>query len=388
MRVATSLSILILVGCASERTGPIAITVRDSAGIEIVEHPGGTESSLPAWSVTETIDIGGQDEPGQDLYKVGGAARLSDGRLVVINRSSGQLRFYDGKGKYLSAAGRLGEGPGEFSSYIASVQVLPYDTLFVIDGQRLRATFMTSSGELIRTIPISSHDEKGILTAYGLLLDGRLVAGNWLHVPHNEMDGPVRRDSFAIVLMGQRLGNLDTLVMVPGEEYYPRKGREEGHEFPSIGYPAFGRGTVFETNGRRIVVGSNEPGGIRLYDDKGKLLRIIRTLSLPEPVTEVIRKRKAQDWTRPEEERRFPAVFGYHERVMLGGEGTIWLERQRRYNDEGRRFVVHDSTGRAIATVRCPDRMRPYQVGPQEIIGLWRDPDDVEHVRVYRVVHE
>ena len=52
--------------------------------------------------------------------------------------------------------------------------------------------------------------------------------------------------------------------------------------------------------------------------------------------------------------------------LALAGWGTIW---------------------RAIAMVRCPDRMRPYQVGPQEIIGLWRDPDDVEHVRVYKVNH-
>jgi hypothetical protein len=114
--------------------------------------------------------------------------------------------------------------------------------------------------------------------------------------------------------------------------------------------------------------------------------RIIRTLTPPEPVTEADRKRKAQEWTRSEQVRRFATVFAYHERVMLGGEGSIWLERQRHFDDEGRRFVVYDSTGRALATVRCPDRMRPYQVGPQEIIGLWRDPDDVEHVRVYRVV--
>ena len=66
----------------------------------------------------------------------------------------------------------------------------------------------------------------------------------------------------------------------------------------------------------------------------------------------------------------------------------MWLERPRHYDDEGRRFVVYDTTGKAIATVRCADRMRPYQVGPQEIIGLWRDADDVEHVRVYKVNHQ
>jgi hypothetical protein len=48
-------------------------------------------------------------------------------------------------------------------------------------------------------------------------------------------------------------------------------------------------------------------------------------------------------------------------------------QRPRRYEDERRRFVVFDSGGRAIATVRCPDRMRPYQVGPTEVIGL-NDP--------------
>jgi len=47
--------------------------------------------------------------------------------------------------------------------------------------------------------------------------------------------------------------------------------------------------------------------------------------------------------------------------------------------------VVFDSTGHAIAKVQCPARMRPYVVGPDVIIGMWRDEDDVQHVRVYRI---
>jgi hypothetical protein len=53
-----------------------------------------------------------------------------------------------------------------------------------------------------------------------------------------------------------------------------------------------------------------------------------------------------------------------------------------------RRYVVYDSSGTAIATVRCPDRVRPYEVGPVEILGLWRDPEEVNHVRAYKVRRE
>src|SRR5687768_1740535 len=82
---------------------PGAVTVRDSAGIRIVEHPAGYEAGLPVWDARgePVVDIGGGEDPEQDLDLVRGAVRLSDGRIVVANTGSGELRVFDRAGRFL-----------------------------------------------------------------------------------------------------------------------------------------------------------------------------------------------------------------------------------------------------------------------------------------------
>lgn len=400
------LGIFLLAGCSDgelSRAGG-TITARDSAGIEIVDHPAGFEDALPEWVVDSNpqVDIGGREEPGHDLHLVGGAVHLQDGRIVVINRGSSELRFFDATGRYLAAAGRQGRGPGEFSEFISSIQVLAGDTLFAIDGSQNRGSLFTPSGEFIRSIPTFHYTERSSLGTSALLRDGQLLGEHRQSPEMKETSGPVRRNPYAIVLMRAIDSLLDTLIVVPGTEVYPATGSEGGQEFPTLRGLEFGRSTTFSTDGARIFVGTNEPDGIRVYDNLGKLLRIVRTATPPEAVTEELRKRREAEtlnrinqrraseqlkaeWRKNAATPRYAATLPYYGRLVPGPEGTLWLERVPHFLDEGRRFVVYDSTGRAIATVRCPDRMRPYVVGPESIIGLWRDPDGVDHVRVYKV---
>ncbi|WP_419943063.1 hypothetical protein [Candidatus Palauibacter sp.] len=53
-------------------------------------------------------------DPAYELFRVGGAMRLSDGRIVVANAGTGELRVYDPDGIHLASWGGQGDGPGEF----------------------------------------------------------------------------------------------------------------------------------------------------------------------------------------------------------------------------------------------------------------------------------
>jgi hypothetical protein len=46
---------------------------------------------------------------------------------------------------------------------------------------------------------------------------------------------------------------------------------------------------------------------------------------------------------------------------------------------------VFDRDGRWLGRVTMPPRFRPMDIGSDYILGLWRDADDVEHVRLYRL---
>ena len=112
-----SAAALPLVSCAGGEGGGAAFTERDSAGVTIVENVRGSWSEAQSWRLSPepAVDIGVlEGAPEYQLFRVGGALRLDDGRIVVANGGTGELRFYDEAGSYLSASGRKGEGPGEF----------------------------------------------------------------------------------------------------------------------------------------------------------------------------------------------------------------------------------------------------------------------------------
>src|SRR5688572_30610366 len=72
----------------------------------------------PEWrlSARPILQIGEvEGEPEYQLFKAVSSLRLDDGRLVVLNASSNQVRIYDQQGKFIRAIGRKGAGPSEFS---------------------------------------------------------------------------------------------------------------------------------------------------------------------------------------------------------------------------------------------------------------------------------
>ena len=114
--------------------------VRDSAGIRIVEN------TTPLWQEGEewhlspepVVDIGGGDVEENQLFRVAGALRLSDGRIVVGNGGTHELRFYTGDGAFVRSVGRRSDGPGEFQD-LRWVRRLRGDSLIAIWPLRLVA---------------------------------------------------------------------------------------------------------------------------------------------------------------------------------------------------------------------------------------------------------
>lgn len=377
--------------------------MRDSAGVQIVEHAADLPASLPEWPVDTVpmVDIGGGDDPEQDLDNVRGATRLGDGRIVVANTGSGELRIYDGKGKWLRNLGRKGEGPGEFG-WLDEVWVLPGDTIAALDGRYSRISLFLPSGEFLTSSAGRISLQHGSVQAAYRMRDGRLLGQEIIWGEMKETSGPVRRTPQAILLITPGSGRLDTIAVVPGMEMYPALGREGGQDFPTIKDVEFGRQTVYTTDGSRIYLGTNDSPEIRVYEADGRVIRLIRSATPAEVVTAEHRAQREKEtsafldrqraseqlkaeWRKNREGARYAEVFPYYERLMVASDGGLWAERARRTQDEGRRYIVFDSAGRAVASVHSPDRVRPYYVGPEVIIGLWRDADEVNHIRVYSV---
>lgn len=107
--------------------------------------------TAPQWSVgTTPVTIIGNSsgDPQQELLQVGGARRLTDGRVVLVNGKPTELRIYDARGKFLSSIGRKGGGPGEFGRRIGIMAVVG-DTILVFDQDNDRWSRFLTSGKLV-----------------------------------------------------------------------------------------------------------------------------------------------------------------------------------------------------------------------------------------------
>jgi hypothetical protein len=140
------------VACTDSRSNSSAVTVRDSSGIVIVEND---LARLPLMCVVgdaPTIAIGSTDGASEyELHRVFGASRLGDGRIVLVNQGSSQLRFYDASGRFLMSAGRSGSGPGEFRDAFY-LWVLPGDTIWVGDYDPWQFLVFSPAGHWVRTV--------------------------------------------------------------------------------------------------------------------------------------------------------------------------------------------------------------------------------------------
>jgi hypothetical protein len=106
------------------------------------------------------------------LHRAGSSLVLPDGRVAVVNSGSYQLRIYDASGRFVTAAGRQGMGPGEWRRPVAVILVHP-DTLLVYDGMLRRELLFDTTGAFLR-----SDDVRALPWRAGTwMLDRTLVIG-------------------------------------------------------------------------------------------------------------------------------------------------------------------------------------------------------------------
>ncbi len=163
---------------ARDASAPVAEVI-DSAGVRLVlnhlpEGPVGTGGlSLDAEPMLEIGTFEGDSL--YQLYRVAGARRLADGRIVMANAGTSEVRVYGADGRYQRTWGREGAGPGEFLD-MTLVGAMGSDTLVVVDNQNRRISFIHPDDGFLGSVPID-EEVVGSPLAQGVLEGGALVLG-------------------------------------------------------------------------------------------------------------------------------------------------------------------------------------------------------------------
>jgi len=138
-------------GCHAEAS---AQATRDSAGIRIIENARPADDSRLPWRIGSEPAVSIGEVVGAEAYllhRANDATILPDGRIVIANTGSNELRVFDSAGVHLATWGREGEGPGEFTN-LAGVASWPGDSLVAWNRWTWVISVFDAEGAFLRAI--------------------------------------------------------------------------------------------------------------------------------------------------------------------------------------------------------------------------------------------
>ncbi|HEX9094463.1 MAG TPA: hypothetical protein VF902_10845, partial [Coriobacteriia bacterium] len=313
---------------------------------------------------------------------------LSDGRIVVANGGSQELRYFDSTGTYLMTAGRKGGGPGEFEQ-LGAAMALPGDTVAAYDWSLRRISLFDSTGTFVRSFTLEFP--AGMPSPIGRFADGTWLSNRSFAFRPGGEGTQVVRDTMALLVFDSAGAFRDSIGRFPGPEWYVRS---QGNSAMASSLP-FGRTTEVAVAGDRFYAGHTAQYEITGYTARGTREEIIRLAWTPVPVTsDDVARLKAerlantdagyrQSVERVFQDIPFPSTFPAFASLRIDPLGNLWVLDVARPGDERRRWVVFGPDGLALGPVETPPGLTVRQIGRDYVLGTWRDELDVEHVRLY-----
>ena len=389
------LILVTLASCATEdaRTTPLATEVRDSAGIVIVENARPPDGSRMGWRVgpEPTVSIGVlEGEDSYMLYRAFSSVILPDGRIVVANAGSNELRVFDPSGNHVATWAGRGEGPGEFTSLV-HVARWPGDSIAAWHTAGLGSAVFDSHGGFGRSFALGSSEMATWLRPRALAVR---EAGHVLAI-----NAPEDADTAVVELWDGEGTLFASLGTHPGAEVIVTTN-EQGSRY--LRWKAYGRELVTGLWGDQVVASPNDRYEIRAFRADGTLARIVRREHVPRAPTEADRApyieeqlsyydgadipeafvaRARQEFETTPMAETFPAFSS----VLGDATGHLWVEEYRLPHDNrpGTLWAVFNPEGYALGFVETPDGLVIHEVGEDYVLGSMEDDLGVESVQVW-----
>lgn len=331
-----------VVGVSASVTHPIRILPTGSSNVRIVENARPPDGSRLGWRIgpQPLVSIGGDD--GEDAARFSDATDamiMRDGRIVVADRGSNELRVFDPTGTHMATWGGDGWGRGKFTD-LFQVEPFPGDSIVAWSWRSGSMQVLDSEGEF----------------------------GRILH--------PVRD---AVNLLMQR--------------HFLVQARKD----PST---IFGRRLAVGSWGDLLVVSPNDRYEIKAFANDGTLARIVRrdyrprrpTRAQVDAYVEALVAYASGETAADRMELR-----AHHRSVPVADHlpafGTVisdaldhlWVEEYATPGDDERTalWTVFDPQGGALGYVQTPAGLEIYEIGEDHIMGRVRDDSGVESIQVW-----
>jgi hypothetical protein len=389
----------LLCACGGGDATDQSFTVRDSAGVTIVE------SLEPAWrqgggwrlSTEPILEIGVIE--GDDPYQfddIRDVALTPDGHVVVANGGTEEIRVYDPRGRFVQAHGGQGEGPGEFLR-LTSVEARS-DAILGFDTRQRRLTAFDGAGAVAWSITL----EEGSIPADAPAFfgDGSFVLAAVVGDTPSLEDlgvGRIFSRSAAVSRYSPDATPLETLGVFAVEQWASFEHMDGDPAI--ITYVPFGRGLKYAARGPLAYVADGGDGyQVLVFNREGVLTRIVRRpgldLRIPQAAVDSFWQAQiddVEDLARREYYEHLAAFVPYPDQrapygdLVVDTEGCLWMSEYHHTRPPAS-WDVFDAEGHWLGEITVPRGFQVFEVGEDYVLGVASDELDVEYVRMYGLV--
>ena len=374
-------------GCqvADEETGTTQVV--DSAGVEIVTTATPVWGAAPSpWAISSLAEIGELEGAEEYLFgEIVDVALVPGLGVAVADNQTGDIRFFDESGAFLSRSGGHGEGPGEFGMFAWLERC--GDRLIAYDFVLRRTSPVQFDGSIGDPVAFLTPEDE-VPYSSRCLPDGSFVVSGWGQ--DSRSDRP--RDEAYMYSQEAPVWRLagDSVVefgsYVSSERLMGRGG--------SAPHP-FGRAVAFDGTEDRVFIGDAQRFSLEVLDLSGRLVRILRG---PETDTEfdpdfISRYRALELDERGQLLRRFmeeadfplPDRMPAYTSVLVDDDGYVWVERFSLNAGSGVRWGVFDPQGVFLGHTEFPAGFEVKDISDSRVVGISTDELGVQRVHIFRL---
>lgn len=377
---------LVTFGCETVVDTP-SMVVSDSAGVRVVRSTAPLWGDSVPWSIapTPTTDLASSGTgPVHEFFVVSDALRLGDGRLVVSDVGSSQVRFYSADGEFIGATGRRGDGPGEFRN-VRTLSRTRGDSIAAYDVFLNRLTIMDTQGAIGRVVSLGGTFGRarhlrafGDSTFLGLVdsFSGTTQEGRY-------------RVPYAVIQLSAMGTAIDTVTWIDGREGFTTGAADGPLPFRKDGHLAI--------HDHEFVLGSADS---LMYDRYVETGEHVQRATVPgydlQLAPEQIDSARQALHPQPGRPPPPPSLVDFIETVeisdsrpaysklLLDATGYVWAAQSQGRTQAATvvDWEVFSPEGEWLGTIRTPAGFDIFEIGEDYIVGVRRDENDVERVEV------
>lgn len=357
-----------------EMTGLPFSESHDSAGILIVENARPADTGLLDWQIgpEPVVSIGVVEGEGPlMLHRVGDATKLSDGRIVIAETGSSELKVFDSTGTYLDTWGGRGEGPGEFPSYmLQKLDRWQGDSLVAWYSPGWRVSVFDSEGNYARSF-----------------LGPGMNQASW------QVGRPrlARTDGTLLTTLDSE--SADTALIDIRDA--------AGELYTSLGYHPARRPLYFSRElrvalwGDLVIVSRHDRYEFKAFAADGSLARIVRReheTRMPRAADILVDPGLRPEYRIPMEremlrvpQSQIAETFPAFSWVMSDAAGYLWVKEYQPPREQRPvpLWTIFNPEGRVLGFVETPVGMNIWEIGEDYILGHVEDELGVEYVQVW-----